>query len=137
MRYIINSTRDYADEFDYTIRSYLTQEKINCLNENRDFIISVFEDSDSAEFECYFGTNEGFDISIHEFFDLILDAKEISEKEYLILKKFEIASLDIVDRVISYFLDHSYDLFDVEDATEEQNQNMQKSEEIYRLIDKL
>ena len=89
MRYIINSTRDYADEFDYTIRSYLTQEKINCLNENRDFIISVFEDSDSATFECYFGTNEGFDISIHEFFDLILDAKEISEKEYLILKKFE------------------------------------------------
>lgn len=137
MRYIINSTRDYDDEFDYTIRSYLTQEKINCLNENRDFIISVFEDSDSAKFECCFGTNEGFDISIHEFFDLILDAKEISEKEYLILKKFEIASLDIVDRVISYFLDHSYDLFDVEDASEEQNQNMQKSEEIYRLIDKL
>lgn len=137
MRYIINSTRDYAGEFDYTIRSYLTQEKINCLNENRDFIISVFEDSHRAEFECYFGTNEGFDISIHEFFDLILDAKEISEKEYLILKKFEIASLDIVDRVISYFLDHAYDLFDVEDATEEQNQNMQKSEEIYRLIDKL
>ena len=137
MRYIINSTRDYADEFDYTIRSYLTQEKINCLNENRDFIISVFEDSDSAEFECYFWTKEGFDISIHEFFDLILDAKQISEKEYLILKKFEIASLDIVDRVISYFLDHAYDLFDVEDATEEQNQNMQKSEEIYRLIDKL
>ena len=134
MTYIINSTRDYADEFDYTIRSYLTQEKINCLNENRDFIISVFEDSDSAEFECYFGTNEGFDISIHEFFDLILHAKEISEKEYLILKKFEIASLDIVDRVISYFLDHAYDLFGVEDATEEQNQNMQKSEEIYRFI---
>lgn len=137
MRYIINDTRDYADEFDYTIRSYLTQEKLNCLNENRDFIISVFEDSDNYEFECYFGTNEGFDINIHEFFDLILDAKEISEKEYLILKKFEIASLDIVDRVISYFLDHAYDLFDVEDATEEQNENMKKSEEIYRLIDKL
>lgn len=137
MRYIINSTKDYADEFDYTIRSYLTQEKLNCLNENRDFIISVFEDSDNYEFECYFGTNECFDINIHEFFDLILDAKEISEKEYLILKKFEIASLDIVDRVISYFLDHAYDLFDVEDATEEQNENMKKSEEIYRLIDKL
>ena len=47
------------------------------------------------------------------------------------------ASLDIVDRVISYFLDHTYDLFDVEDATEEQNQNMQKAEEIYKIMDKL
>lgn len=64
-------------------------------------------------------------------------AKMISEKEYSILEKFEVASLDIVDRVISYFLDYVYDLFDVEDATEEQNQNMQKAEEIYRLIDKI
>lgn len=137
MRYIINTTRDYADEFEYTIRSYLTQEKINSINENREFIISVFEERDKAKFKCYFGTNEWFDISIHEFFDLIADAKEISEKEYLILKKFEIASLDIVERVITYFLDHSYDLFDVEDASEEQNQNMQKAEEIYRIIDKI
>ena len=64
-------------------------------------------------------------------------AKTISEKEYSILEKFEVASLDIVDRVIHVFLDHAYDLFDVEDATEEQNQNMQKAEEIYRLIDKI
>lgn len=137
MRYIINSTKDYADEFDYTIRSFLSREKINCLKENQEFITSVFEESGDSEFECYFGTNECFDLTISEFFDYIEDAKEISEKEYLILKKFEIASLDIVDRVISYFLDHAYDLFDVEDATEEQNQNMKKAEEIYRLIDKL
>ena len=137
MRYIINDTRDYADEFEYTIRSYLTQEKINCLIENQEFITSVFEETGHSEFECYFGTNECFDFSINEFFDLITDAKMITEKEYLILKKFEIASLDIVERVITYFLDHSYDLFDVEDATEEQNQNMQKAEEIYRLIDKI
>jgi hypothetical protein len=134
MRYIINDTRDYADEFEYTIRSYLTQEKLNCLNENQEFIISVFEETSNSEFECYFGTNECFDLSISEFFDLITDAKEISEKEYLILKKFEIASLDIVDRVISYFLDYAYDLFDVENATEEQNQNIQKAVKIYRII---
>lgn len=137
MRYIINDTRDYADEFEYTIRSYLTQEKLNCLNENQEFITSVFEERDKSKFKCYFGTNEWFDISIHEFFDLITDAKEISETEYLILKKFEIASLDIVGRVISYFLDHAYDLFDVEDATEEQNQNMQKAVEIYRIMNML
>ena len=82
MTYIINSTRDYADEFEYTIRSYLTQEKINCLNENQEFIISVFEETDNSEFECSFGTNQGFDISISEFFDLIADAKTISETEY-------------------------------------------------------
>lgn len=137
MRYIINSTIDYADEFEYTIRSYLTEEKINCLNENREFIISVFEDTNNYEFECYFGSNEWFDMDIHEFFDYIVDAKEISEKEYLILKKFEVASMDIVDKVISYFLDYAYDLFDVEEATEEQNKNMQKAEEIYRIMDKL
>lgn len=136
MKYIINDTRDYADEFEYTIRSYLTQEKINYLNENREFIASVFEETGNSEFECSFGSNQGFDISISEFFDLIIDAKMISEKEYLILKKFEVASLDIVYRVISYFLDYAYDLFDVEDASEEQNQNMQKAEEIYRIIDK-
>ena len=137
MIYIINDTRDYADEFEYTIRSYLTQEKINCLNENRDFIISVFEETDNSEFECYFGTNQGFDSSISEIFDLIADAKTISEKEYSILKNFEVASLDIIDRVISVFLDHAYDLFDVEDASEEENQNMQKAEEIYRIMNKL
>jgi hypothetical protein len=137
MRFIINSTRNYADEFEYTIRSYLTQEKINCLNENQDFIISIFEETSKSEFKCYFGTNECFDLSINEFFDLITDAKEISETEYLILKKFEITALDIVNRVISYFIDYAYELFDVRCATEEQNQNMQKAEEIYRIIDKL
>lgn len=137
MRYIINSTRDYADEFDYTIRSYLTEEKINCLNENREFIISVFEATCNTDFECYFGTNECLDMSIYEFFDYVVDAKEISEKEYLVLKKYEVASLDVVNRVISYFLDYAYDLFDVEDASEEQNENMQKAEEIYRILDKL
>lgn len=137
MRYIINSTRDYADEFEYTIRSYLTEEKINCLNENREFIISVFEDTNNSEFECYFGTNEWLDMDIYEFFDYVVDAKEISEKEYLVLKKYEVASLDVVNRVISYFLDYSYDLFDVKDASEEQNENMKKAEEIYRILDKL
>jgi hypothetical protein len=67
MRFIINSTRNYADEFEYTIRSYLTQEKINCLNENQDFIISIFEETSKSEFKCYFGTNECFDLSINEF----------------------------------------------------------------------
>lgn len=137
MRYIINDTRNYADEFEYTMRSYLTKEKFNCLNENREFIISVFEDTNNSEFECYFGTNECLDMSIYEFFDLITDAKQLPENEYLVLKKYEVASLDVVDRVVSYFLDYAYDLFDVEDASEEQNENMKKAEEIYRILDKL
>lgn len=137
MRYIINSTRDYADEFDYTIRSFLNPEKINCLRENQEFITFVFEESGNSEFECYFGTNEGFDITIYDFFDYVTDAKEITEAEYNTLMKFDCASLDIVDRVISYFMDHAYDLFDVEDATEEQLENMRKAEEIYRTLDKI
>ena len=137
MIYLINSTIDYADEFEYTIRSYLTQEKLNCLNENQEFITTVFEETGKLEFNCCFGTNEWFNISIHEFFDYVTDVKQITDYEYLILKKFDIAALDIVNNVISYFLDCAYDLFDVEDATEEQNQNMQKAEEIYRLIDKI
>lgn len=137
MRYIINYTRKYADEFDYTIRSYLTKEKINCLNENREFIISVFEDTNNSEFECYFGTNECLDMSIYEFFDLVTDAKQLPENEYLVLKKYEVASLDVVDRVISHFLYYAYELFDVEDASKEQNEYMQKAEEIYRILDKL
>ena len=137
MIYIINDTRNYADEFGYTMRSYLTEEKFNCLNENREFIISVFEDANNSEFECYFGTNECLDMSIYEFFDLVADAKQLPENEYLVLKKYEVASLDVVDRVISRFLDYAYDLFDVEDASEEQNENMKKAEEIYRILDKL
>lgn len=136
MRYIINDTRDYADEFDYTIRSFLSQEKINCLKENQEFITSVFEECRGSEFECYFGTNECFDLTISEFFDYVEDAKEITDTEYNVLMKYNCAYLDVVNRVISYFLDRAYDLFDVEDATEEQNENMQKAEEIYRLIDK-
>ena len=137
MIYIINDTRNYADEFEYTIRSYLTKEKINCLNENGEFILSVFEATCNTEFECYFGTNECLEMSIYEFFDLVADAKQLPENEYLVLKKYEVASLDVVDRVISYFLDYAYDLFDVEDASEEQNENMKKAEEIYRILDKL
>lgn len=137
MIYIINSTIDYADEFDYTIRSFLTQEKINCLIENQHFITFVFEESGNFEFECYFGTNECFEFKIYEFFDYITDAKQITEDEYKILKKYDCASLDIADRVISYFMDHAYDLFDVEDATEEQLENMRKAEEIYSTLDKI
>lgn len=137
MRYIINDTRDYADEFDYTIRSFLTSEKINCLKENQEFITSVFEESGDSEFECYFGTNEAIDLSVSEFFDYIEDAKEITETEYNVLMKYNCAALDIVRNVVGKFLDRAYDLFDVEDATEEQNENMKKAEEIYRLIDKV
>jgi hypothetical protein len=137
MRYIINDTRDYADEFDYTIRSFLSREKINCLKENQEFITSVFEESGDSEFECYFGTNECFDLTISEFFDYIEDAKEITDAEYNTLMKYNCACLDVVRNVVGKFLDRAYDLFDVEDATEEQNENMKKSEEIYRLIDKL
>lgn len=137
MRYIINDTRDYADEFDYTIRSFLSQEKINCLKENQEFITSIFEESGDSEFECYFGTNEAIDLTISDFFDYVEDAKEITDKEYNILMKFNCAALDIVSNINDKFLDRAYDLLDVEDATEEQNENMQKAEEIYRLIDKL
>ena len=135
MRYIINDTLDYADEFDYTIRSFLSQENINCLKENQEFITSVFEESGDSEFGCYFGTNEAIDLTISEFFDYIKDAKEITTTEYTVLMKFNCASLDIVDSVIKKFLDRAYDLFDVEDATEEQKANMQKAEEIYKLLD--
>ena len=137
MIYIINDTRDYADEFYYTIRSFLTSEKINCLKENQEFITSVFEECRGTEFECYFGTNECFDLTISEFFDYIEDAKEITDAEYNTLMKYNCACLDVVRNVVVKFLDRAYDLFDVEDATEEQNENMKKAEEIYRLIDKL
>lgn len=137
MRYIINDTRDYADEFDYTIRSFLSLEKINCLKENQEFITSVFEESGDSEFGCYFGTNECFDLTISEFFDYIEDAKEITDTEYNTLMKYNCACLDVVRNVVVKFLDRAYDLFDVEYATEEQNENMKKAEEIYRLIDKL
>lgn len=136
MRYIINDTIDYADEFDYTIRSFLSQEKINCLKENQEFITSVFEESGNSEFRCYFGTNEAIDLTVSEFFDYIKDAKEITDTEYDVLMKFNCASLDVVRNVVGKFLDRAYDLFDVEDATEEQNKNMQKANEIYRLLDK-
>lgn len=138
MIYIINDTIDYADEFEYTIRSFLNSEKINCLRENQDFITNVFNVTGNSEFECYFGTNECFEFKICEFFDYITDTKQITEEEYKILKKYDCACLDIVDSVISYFLDHAYDLFDVDErASEEQNQNMQKAEEIYRIMDML
>ena len=137
MIYIINETRVYADAFDYTIRSFLNPEKINCLRENQEFITFAFEESGNSEFECYFGTNEGFDITIYDFFDYVTDAREISDTEYNVLMKYNCAVLDIVYIVVSYFMVHSKDLFDIEDASEEQVENMRKAEEIYDILCKL
>ena len=132
--YIINRKEDYADEFYYTVRSFLTSEQRTIFLENIDFIKEIINEESCMEF--YFGTNEFLEFFMDDIIDMVTDAVQITDEEYKTLQKFSCASLDIIYKFMNRFIDKAYDLFDVENATEEQNKNMQNCEELYRIIAK-
>ena len=47
----------------------------------------------------YWGTNEFFDFTPEDFKQFIDSAKDISEEEYAVLKKFNVSGFDIYDMI--------------------------------------
>ena len=94
---IIFTAEDWADEFEYPIFSVTTKEEIEIL------IDQLKENPFSCgEHEFYFGTNEYFEFSSENIIALLKEAKEISDEELSVLKRFmpPYLGLDIVSRLI-------------------------------------
>lgn len=93
--FIINKILDYADEFDYTIRSYITEKERQIILEFSEDLELLYEAYNKFDNEYYFGTNECFEFDFDEIIDIISDAQEISQEEIKILNKYNCAYLDV------------------------------------------
>ena len=131
MRYIVNYVCCYADDFDYTVRSIITREQRDIILQNDELIQAVIG---TKSFDIYFGSNQKFEFTIDEIIDNVIDAKELPDKEYEILAKYDAAAFDIIDNIGGIFMDRAYDLYDVENATEEQLDKMKECEDLYKKI---
>ena len=131
MRYIVNYVCCYADEFDYTVRSIITKEQRDIILQNDELIQAVIG---TKSFDIYFGSNQKFEFTIDEIIDNVIDAKELSDEEYYILIKYDTTVLNIIVRLGGIFMDRAYDLYDVENATEEQLDKMKECEDLYKKI---
>ena len=104
MKYIINTSYNYADEFDYPVFSVIPES-------DRDKLISTY---DIWKFEgkkaYYFGTNEKLMFYSDDILDLIKTAIPVDDATFKIVKPFfPQGYLDIADRVLGR-------LYDLQDA---------------------
>ena len=128
-KYIINYECDYADEFDYTVRSILTETQRNAILENQELIQEVLG---TSSMEFYFGTNEALDFTVDEIIDNVMDARVISDEDLRVLNKYSIASLDVVDDLFDRFMDVAYDLFDEDES--DKKEKLQACEDLHKLF---
>lgn len=126
--YIINFTKNYADEFNYTVRSIISESQRDEFIKNWDFIReTIGEDT----VDVYFGTNEALEFEMFEVAKYIQNATEISDREQEALKKYPIASLNIIAYIVDIFMDKAYDAYDGVD-----DKMVVKCEELHERISK-
>jgi hypothetical protein len=96
MKYIICTSRDWADEFDYPIFSIFGEETRRIILLHNNYI-----DEEALE-EVYFGSNEHFSFNRKEIIDMIQNAKEISVADINVLDKYTsgLAAFDIIDHIL-------------------------------------
>lgn len=101
MKYIINTSYNYADEFDYPVFSIMSEfERDNLIST---YYIWKFE----GEKAYYFGTNEELGFYSDDILDLIKTATPIDDTTFKTTEPFfPKAYLNIADRI----LDRLYDL---------------------------
>lgn len=108
MPYIINTSADYADEFDYPIVSVMS-DNLHSILTNLPFL---YKDCDFEE--CYFGTNEYLSFHSKDIHTLIAKATYVDEPTFKLVTPFLThASWDPLDRILDHICDH-YD-FDYKD----------------------
>lgn len=93
---------DWADEGDVFFFSIETEENLQAMKK----LIDVLSDADiSFSTEMYWGTNESFDFYTSDLIDFIDNAKDISEEEIAVFRKFEVWGFDIYDRIFDHICD--------------------------------
>ncbi len=108
---LINTSRDYADEFDYPVISFFNSALKNYLILKG---LDYLKESDVTE--MYFGSNEAISMSIREVKLLITEATILNDEEHTCAKRYlnEVPALDIMDRI----LDTIYERMGDEDPDE-------------------
>lgn len=104
MPYIINTSADYADEFDYPITSVMS-DNLHSILTNLPFL---YKDCDFEE--CYFGTNEYLSFFTSDIHALISKATYVDKPTLKLVQPFLAeASWDPLDRILDHIGDN-YDL---------------------------
>lgn len=94
---IFISNEDWADEGDVFFCSIESEERLKKLRDLIDLYVEL--NLLPSSIEMYWGTNEFFDFTPEDFKQFIDSAKDISEEEYAVLKKFNISGFDIYDMI--------------------------------------
>ena len=84
---------DWADEGDVFFCSIESEERLKKLRDLIDLYVEL--DLLPPSTEMYWGTNEFFEFTPEDLKQLIDSAKDISEEEYAVLKKFNVSGFDI------------------------------------------
>lgn len=104
MPYIINTSADYADEFDYPVVSAMS-DNLHSILTNLPFL---YKDCDFEE--CYFGTNEYLSFHSKDIHTLITKATYVDKSTLRLVQPFLAhASWDPLDRILDHIGDN-YDL---------------------------
>ena len=94
---IFISNEDWVDEGDIFFCSIESEERLKKLRDLIDLYVEL--NLLPSSIEMYWGTNESFDFAPEDFKQFIDDAKDISEEEYAVLKKFNVSGFDIYGRI--------------------------------------
>lgn len=88
---------DWADEGNVFFFSIESEERLMAMKE----LINLFSDLDilGRSFEMYWGTNEWFEFDWADLETFIDKAKDISNKELAVFRKFDVYGFDIYDRI--------------------------------------
>lgn len=98
---------DWADEGDVFFFSVESEENLKAM---KNLIETLVKLDLFFPIEIYWGTNESFDFTSEDLLDFIDSAKDISEEELAVFKKFRISGLDIYSRMLDKIHDLIWDL---------------------------
>ena len=96
---IFIGNKDWADEGDIFFCSIESEERLKKVRDLIDLYVELKLLPSSIE--MYWGTNEFFDFTPEDLKQFIDNAKDISEEEYAVLKKFNVRGFDIYDMIES------------------------------------
>ena len=100
--YIINTSMDYADEFNYPVISLMTAE------ERQKYIDTYNTWSKNWNSELYFGTNEELWIPADEALSLIEEAEAVTKEKFDLIAPYlkKVPAVNIEYRIIDSLDEH-------------------------------
>ncbi len=92
---------DWADEGDVFFFSVESDERLQAMKE----LLDVYSKLELIEpQEIYWGTNECFEFGIGDYVDFVNEAKDISDEELAVFKKFKVKGFDIYEIILDTLL---------------------------------